>query len=166
MQEDDDEDDNQGVEIVMDQAQLPQPSNEENGGVVENGDTSKVEEGDGDDPTGPEYSNEQAPENEAVDAQPAIEEEEATPVDEQHLEEDYDYPESSSEEEEEEWRCVCCRKDFKSEGQMENHMKSKKHKTAWKKYQAKLQREKEQDDEILNDMMDELAMEPWTNQDY
>jgi DnaJ homolog subfamily A member 5 len=25
------------------------------------------------------------------------------------------------------WRCECCRKDFKSEGQMENHMRSKKH---------------------------------------
>ena len=34
------------------------------------------------------------------------------------------------------WRCECCRKDFKSEGQMENHMKSKKHKEAHKKFQA------------------------------
>lgn len=32
------------------------------------------------------------------------------------------------------YRCECCRKDFKSEGQMENHMKSKKHKDALKKY--------------------------------
>ena len=52
--------------------------------------------------------------------------------------------ESSSEEEEEEeepdvWRCECCRKDFKSEGQMENHMKSKKHKEAYKKYQKKME---------------------------
>lgn len=37
------------------------------------------------------------------------------------------------------WRCECCRKDFKSEGQMENHMKSKKHKEAWKKYEKKKQ---------------------------
>ena len=47
---------------------------------------------------------------------------------------------SSDEEEEEEpdvWRCECCRKDFKSTGQMENHMRSKKHKEAFKKYQAK-----------------------------
>jgi DnaJ family protein A protein 5 len=49
-------------------------------------------------------------------------------------------PDVSSEEEEEEpdfWRCECCRKDFKSAGQMENHMRSKKHKEAFKKYQAK-----------------------------
>lgn len=48
---------------------------------------------------------------------------------------------SESEEEEEEpdfWRCECCRKDFKSEGQMENHMKSKKHKEAFKKYEKKM----------------------------
>lgn len=47
----------------------------------------------------------------------------------------------SEEEEEEEpdvWRCECCRKDFKSVGQMENHMRSKKHKEAFKKYQAKV----------------------------
>jgi DnaJ homolog subfamily A member 5 len=46
---------------------------------------------------------------------------------------------SSSEDEEPDiWRCECCRKDFKSEGQMENHMKSKKHKESFKKYQAML----------------------------
>lgn len=54
--------------------------------------------------------------------------------------------ESSSEEEEDEeepdvWRCECCRKDFKSVGQMENHMRSKKHKEAYKKYQAKVVKE-------------------------
>ena len=36
------------------------------------------------------------------------------------------------------WRCECCRKDFKSQGQMENHFQSKKHKQAFQKYQAKL----------------------------
>ena len=49
---------------------------------------------------------------------------------------------SEEEEEEEEpdvWRCVCCRKDFKSEAQMANHMKSKKHKESFKKYQKKEQ---------------------------
>ena len=46
--------------------------------------------------------------------------------------------ESESSEEPDVWRCECCRKDFKSEGQMENHMKSKKHKEAWKKYEKKL----------------------------
>ena len=68
------------------------------------------------------------------------------------------YVSSSEEEEEEEdepdvWRCECCRKDFKSEGQMENHMKSKKHKEAFKKYQAKL---KKKEEEILADMMNDL----------
>jgi DnaJ family protein A protein 5 len=37
------------------------------------------------------------------------------------------------------WRCECCRKDFKSRGQMENHLGSKKHKQALKAYQAELQ---------------------------
>jgi DnaJ family protein A protein 5 len=63
---------------------------------------------------------------------------------------------SSSEADEEEpdvWRCECCRKDFKSEGQMVNHMKSKKHKEAFKKYQAKL---KKKEEEILAEMMDDL----------
>ncbi|KAL3922240.1 MAG: hypothetical protein SGILL_002312 [Bacillariaceae sp.] len=47
---------------------------------------------------------------------------------------------SSSEEEEEEpdvWKCECCRKTFKSRAQMENHLKSKKHREALKKFQAK-----------------------------
>jgi Zinc-finger of C2H2 type len=39
------------------------------------------------------------------------------------------------------WRCDCCRKDFKSEGQMVNHMKSKKHKEAFKKYQTMLKKQ-------------------------
>jgi hypothetical protein len=43
------------------------------------------------------------------------------------------------ESEPDEWRCECCKKTFKSEGQMENHLNSKKHKVAWKKYEATLQ---------------------------
>jgi hypothetical protein len=31
------------------------------------------------------------------------------------------------------WRCECCRKDFKSEKQFDNHVKSKKHKDTLKK---------------------------------
>jgi len=46
--------------------------------------------------------------------------------------------ESESSEEPDFWRCECCRKDFKSEGQMENHMNSKKHKEAWKKFEKKM----------------------------
>ena len=64
--------------------------------------------------------------------------------------------ESESEEEPEIWRCDCCRKDFKSEGQMQNHMKSKKHKEAFKKYQAKL---KKKEQEIMAEMMEEMTLE-------
>jgi hypothetical protein len=28
------------------------------------------------------------------------------------------------------WQCLCCKKDFKSQGQMENHLQSKKHEAA------------------------------------
>lgn len=44
--------------------------------------------------------------------------------------------ETEEEEEPDEWRCECCRKDFKSRGQMENHLNSKKHKAMYKKYAA------------------------------
>lgn len=57
-------------------------------------------------------------------------------------EEEGEEEESSEEEEEEEepdfWHCECCKKDFKSEGQMHNHMKSKKHKEAFKRFEKKL----------------------------
>lgn len=53
------------------------------------------------------------------------------------------------------WRCECCRKDFKSEGQMTNHMKSKKHKENFKKYHAKMKREEE---EIMAQMLDEVDL--------
>jgi DnaJ family protein A protein 5 len=73
------------------------------------------------------------------------------------LEDDDDYSESEEESEEDSWRCECCRKDFKSEGQMENHTKSKKHKEAFKKYQAKM---KKKEDEMRASLLDEVAMEP------
>ena len=50
------------------------------------------------------------------------------------------------------WRCDCCRKDFKSEGQMENHMKSKKHRQVWKKYQATLEKLER---DLMNEVLDE-----------
>jgi DnaJ family protein A protein 5 len=53
------------------------------------------------------------------------------------------------------WRCECCRKDFKSEGQMANHMKSKKHKEAFKKYQAHARM---QDVECMAQMMEEVEL--------
>ena len=63
--------------------------------------------------------------------------------------------ESSSEEEPESWRCECCRKDFKSKSQFENHIRSKKHKEKLKKYELKLQKEAEQS--ALDDMINELS---------
>ena len=62
--------------------------------------------------------------------------------------------EESSEESEEEpdsWRCECCRKDFKSLKQFENHERSKKHKETLKKYEKKLKKEA-----ALRDMIDEI----------
>lgn len=50
-------------------------------------------------------------------------------------------------------RCETCGKDFKSEGQLENHMKSKKHKESFKKkHLAKLK--KQEDAAVLAQMMD------------
>jgi DnaJ homolog subfamily A member 5 len=66
--------------------------------------------------------------------------------------------EDESEEKPDVWRCECCRKDFKSEGQMENHMKSKKHKEAFKKYQAK-QRTREEEDKLMNQMINDMDLE-------
>ena len=63
----------------------------------------------------------------------------------------------SSEEEEDEpdsWRCECCRKDFKSQKQFENHERSKKHKETVKKYKKKLQEEAK--GQALGDMMEEI----------
>ena len=48
--------------------------------------------------------------------------------------------ESESESEPHSWRCECCRKDFKSEKQFDNHIKSKKHKETLKKYETKLRK--------------------------
>ena len=65
--------------------------------------------------------------------------------------------ETESEPEPDIWRCECCRKEFKSEGQVENHMKSKKHKEAYKKFQAK---KKKEEADIMEGLIEELALEP------
>ena len=57
----------------------------------------------------------------------------------------------SSEEEPDSWRCVCCRKEFKSAKQFENHQRSKKHKEMLKKYEQKRAKEA-----ALQDMMDDM----------
>ena len=49
------------------------------------------------------------------------------------------------------WRCECCQKDFQSEGQMENHMNSKKHKTMYRKY------EKEVGKKLLYEVVEEIS---------
>lgn len=63
--------------------------------------------------------------------------------------------ESSSEEEPDFWRCECCRKDFKSEKQLENHIKSKKHREAWKKDEKKLKKEATEK-QLMEEVLDEI----------
>jgi len=75
-----------------------------------------------------------------------------TPVDDVVDDNEF-YSESESEDEPQIWRCECCKKEFKSEGQWQNHMKSKKHKEAFKKYQAKL---KKKEQEIMAEMLDHI----------
>ena len=65
--------------------------------------------------------------------------------------------ETESEPEPDVWQCECCRKEFKSEGQVINHMKSKKHKEAYKKFQAK---KKKEDADIMEELIEELALDP------
>lgn len=49
--------------------------------------------------------------------------------------EDSEEEQESEEEEPDRWWCECCRKEFKSQGQMDNHLNSKKHKQAMKKFE-------------------------------
>eukprot|EP00978_Attheya_sp_CCMP212_P026197 scaffold85724_cov50-Attheya_sp.AAC.2 len=64
---------------------------------------------------------------------------------------DSEEEEASSEEEPVFYRCKCCRKAFQSDKQLENHLNSKKHKQAWKKYQKQLPQIQ---------LLDDLALEP------
>eukprot|EP00400_MALV-I_sp_L67-5_P000960 gene960-485_t len=59
-------------------------------------------------------------------------------LDRQRLEAGEVLTESSSEEETQVWRCEVCNKTFKSQGQYDSHMKSKKHKEAVKKLQKQM----------------------------
>jgi DnaJ family protein A protein 5 len=79
-------------------------------------------------------------------------------VDDELFDDDFDSEEESEEEEEPDFfRCECCRKDFKSVGQMENHMKSKKHKESFKKWEAK---QEKKEDKVMEDLLDELELDP------
>ena len=65
---------------------------------------------------------------EVPDAQPPDIEEDVPEVKEELIhdhEADDDESETESEDEPDVWRCECCRKDVKSAGQMENHVKTK-----------------------------------------
>jgi DnaJ family protein A protein 5 len=93
-------------------------------------------------------------------AQPNVEEDVPEENEEERIynvEENDDDSGTESEQEPNFWRCECCRKDFKSGGQMENHTKSKKHKEAsrkHKKYEAKMKKKE------MEDMMDQLVLDP------
>jgi len=50
---------------------------------------------------------------------------------------DSSYDKTDEEEVQDIWRCECCRKDFKSDNQLANHLKSKKHKVKFKKWSDK-----------------------------
>ena len=68
-----------------------------------------------------------------------------------------DKEEKESDEEPEFWRCEYCRKDFKSDKQLENHLKSKKHKENLKKWEKKMKK-KVQKDKIIEDMLDDITI--------
>ncbi len=85
---------------------------------------------------------------------------EESPVEGQHdvaSSDDFSY---SEEDEPDFWRCECCRKDFKSEGQMTNHMKSKKHKDNFKRYQTSLKSKGGGEEEIIAQMLYEIDLQP------
>ena len=112
----------------------PNDTEEKSNGAV---DTNELETPANDDEQDKDRQQDSNPEHDAVD----------------ELSYDSEEEEESEEEEPDVWRCECCRKDFKSEGQMNNHMQSKKHKEAWKKYQKKM---KQKEEEMLNEMMNDM----------
>lgn len=74
--------------------------------------------------------------------------------DEQDNGDEDEYVESESSEEPDIWRCEACRKDFKSQNQMDNHLKSKKHKEKWKKYEKQMKQKLEENE--LYDLMNQM----------
>ena len=69
------------------------------------------------------------------------------------FEDDYS---SEISEEPEIFRCEYCRKDFKSKPQMENHMRSKKHRETVKKVEKRM-KEKAKEEEELFELIDQAA---------
>lgn len=49
----------------------------------------------------------------------------------------------------EEYRCEICKKSFKKEAQLDNHLQSKKHKDAEAKFKAKYQLDEETEKQIF-----------------
>ena len=81
----------------------------------------------------------------------AVEDDLCNKVEAVDIADESDSEEESSEEEPDSWRCACCRKEFKSAKQLENHERSKKHKEMLKKYEQKLAKEA-----ALQDMMNDM----------
>ena len=63
---------------------------------------------------------------------------------------------TESEEEVKIWKCDLCNKEFKSAGAYDSHMKSKKHRQAVKKHEAKL---RAMEKEVVAEMMEDLTLE-------
>lgn len=121
-------------------------------------------------------SNEEPTNNEDDDVENAVDEdgEPSTPTPPTRDETIPDYNDDDDETETETddeppdvWRCDVCRKDFKSEGQMNNHLRSKKCREAHKKHQKRLEqearrRQKQQKEEeeaaAVNDLMEGLEV--------
>ncbi|CAJ1935090.1 unnamed protein product [Cylindrotheca closterium] len=111
----------------------------------------------GHDETLPQNDETEATEHDAATPVTPAEPTEEEPMAEQDVVDVHEFDDSSYTSEEEEpdvWRCGVCKKDFKSEGQMDNHLKSKKHKQAVKKYAAKMNM---QEDEVIAEMMADLG---------
>lgn len=154
----DDDDDEEEVEESESKTEVtvPDVTEEGAGDDDENDQAQENDEGSNNDKVDESITEEEnGQEEEQADVKQDASTEEAMELPTDELPEE-EFSESSEEEEEPDvWRCECCKKDFKSEGQMTNHMKSKKHKESFKKYQMKM---KQQEDEVMAQMLDEVEI--------
>lgn len=137
------------TKIEQEQQMQDQEPNQEDQEVVMDGEGGEADDN-GQEETFPQNEENQNIEEEAVEQDAATPPEPPEPLPEDRDMNEFDDSSSSEEEEPDVWRCEVCKKDFKSEGQLDNHLKSKKHKQAVKKYAAKMNM---QEDEVMAEMM-------------